>query len=230
MAENKKAFVLYADILSTFDYLTMEQRGQVITWVLQYVNDMKPEPLPGLLAAICEPIKQQLKRDLIKYETRAANSRKNGKKGGAPTKTKNPKKPSGIIKNPGEPKKPDTVTVTVTDKVTVTDNVILLKETIENYLISSFTWKEAVLRKLKTNGINTTILVIDKFIRNFAIELEATEDLFKTGHENKKHFTHWVTIQLKNEKTTTNKKQSRNESNAEHNAKTAQELGFGQNQ
>ena len=66
MAENKKGFILYADLLQTFTYLNLEQRGQVITWVLEYVNDLNPEPLEGLLMAVVEPIKQQLKRDLKK--------------------------------------------------------------------------------------------------------------------------------------------------------------------
>ena len=110
MAEDKKGFVLYADQIHTMMYLTNEQRGEVFYWVLQYVNDLNPEPLNGLLQAVVEPIKQQLKRDLIKYEKRAERSKENGKLGGRP---KQPKKPSGFIKNLDEPKEPDTVTVTV---------------------------------------------------------------------------------------------------------------------
>ena len=131
MAENKKAFVLYSDLKHTTDHLSNEDAGKVFKWVLDYVNDLDPEPLNGLLAAVCEPIKQTLKRDLKKYERRANNSRNNGKLGGRPPNEKNPKKPSGLIDNPDEPRKPDSVSdsdsVSVSDKVKVRDKDINTK-------------------------------------------------------------------------------------------------------
>jgi len=103
--EVDRSFVLYTDIKYTTDHLSDEDAGKVFKWVLDYVNDLNPEPLKGLLAAVCEPIKQTLKRDLKKYERRANNSRNNGKLGGRPPNEKNPDKPSGLIDNPTEPKK-----------------------------------------------------------------------------------------------------------------------------
>jgi len=44
MAENKKGFLLYADYLEDFSGLNMEERGQLITTILEYVNDLNPEP------------------------------------------------------------------------------------------------------------------------------------------------------------------------------------------
>jgi len=81
MVKNKKAFVLYCDLIHTFDHLTNEQSGEIFKYLLEYVNDKDPEPLNGLLQAVAEPIKQQLKRDLKKYESRAERSRINGKNG-----------------------------------------------------------------------------------------------------------------------------------------------------
>jgi len=103
--------------------LSFEDRGKIITWILEYVNDENPKPLNGLLAAVCEPIKQQLKRDLKKYEKRAESSRNNGKLGGRPNNLKEPRKPSGLNNNLAEPRKPviDTVSVTDSVKVSVTD-------------------------------------------------------------------------------------------------------------
>jgi len=126
MAENKKAFVLYSDLKYTTDHLSNEDAGKVFKWVLDYVNDLDPEPLNGLLAAVCEPIKQTLKRDLKKYERRANNSRNNGKLGGRPPNEKNPKKPSGLIDNPDEPKKPDSVSVSVSVSDSVSDSVSVI--------------------------------------------------------------------------------------------------------
>ena len=68
MSKDKKSFVIYCDLIHTFEHLSNEQRGEVIWWVLEYVNDKDPEPLKGLLAAVVEPIKQQLKRDLKKWD------------------------------------------------------------------------------------------------------------------------------------------------------------------
>ena len=81
MAKDKKGFVLYADLIHTMKYLTDEQRGLIFLWVLEYVNDMNPEPLSGLLQAVVEPIKQQLKRDLEKYEVKKESFSNSGKLG-----------------------------------------------------------------------------------------------------------------------------------------------------
>lgn len=69
MAKDKKGFVLYCDLIHTFEHLTTEQVGEVTMWILKYTNDLDPKPLNGLLQAVVEPIKQQLKRDLKKFET-----------------------------------------------------------------------------------------------------------------------------------------------------------------
>lgn len=122
MAEGKKSFVLYSDLIHSMKHLTLEQRGEVFTWILEYVNDENPKDKEGLMQGFIETIKQQLKRDLKKYEERAQRSRENGAKGGRP---KNPKKPSGLNKNPDEPKKPDSDTVN--DNDTVNDSVIKKK-------------------------------------------------------------------------------------------------------
>jgi hypothetical protein len=80
MAEQKKSFVLYGDLIHTTKHLTNEDAGKVFKWVLEYVNDKHPKPLKGLLAAVCEPIKQQLKRDLLKYESKREQYSEAGKK------------------------------------------------------------------------------------------------------------------------------------------------------
>jgi len=81
MAEGKKSFNLYADIIDTFEHLTNEQRGEVIWWILQYVNDRKPEPLNGLLMAVIANIQAQLKRDLDKYRIKLEQSSESGRIG-----------------------------------------------------------------------------------------------------------------------------------------------------
>jgi hypothetical protein len=81
MAEDKKGFILYADLIASFEYLSNEQRGEVIWWVLQYVNDKHPEPLEGSLMAVIATIRAQLKRDLEKYEKKTGKNSESGRIG-----------------------------------------------------------------------------------------------------------------------------------------------------
>ena len=68
MAENKKSFLLYCDLLHTVKKLSDEQAGKLFKHVLEYVNDLNPET-EDIITDLCfEPIKQNLKRDLQKYE------------------------------------------------------------------------------------------------------------------------------------------------------------------
>ena len=68
MAENKKSFVLYADLLQNIDHLTNEEKGILFTHLLEYVNDMSPVLEDRLVLTAWKPIERQLKRDLIKFE------------------------------------------------------------------------------------------------------------------------------------------------------------------
>lgn len=124
MAENKKSFVLYSDLIHTVKKMPVEKQAKLFTTILEYVNDLEPDVSDDLiLDLVFEPIKQQLKRDLKKWENKADQSRENGKKGGRPKKTQeNPRKPIGFFENLDEPKKPVNVNVNVNDSVNVNDN------------------------------------------------------------------------------------------------------------
>lgn len=114
MAKDKKSFVAYCDWLESFEELTDEEAGRLAKHLFRYVNDLDPEA-PDKITKMCFiPIKQSLKRDLVKYEERANRARENGAKGGRP-KTQ---KTQSVI---SEPKKPDngSVSVNVNDSVSV---------------------------------------------------------------------------------------------------------------
>jgi hypothetical protein len=120
MAENKKSFILYADLIHTFNELSDEEAGKLIKHIFSYVNDLEPEINDRLLKIAFEPIKQQLKRDLKRWENFREKQSYNGKKGGRPakanTETENPENP----KNPSlsdESQKSLNVTVNVNDNV-----------------------------------------------------------------------------------------------------------------
>ena len=68
MATNKKSFLLYCDIIHTIEKLSDEQAGKLLKHILRYVNDQDPIAEDVLTEIAFEPIKQNLKRDLVKYE------------------------------------------------------------------------------------------------------------------------------------------------------------------
>lgn len=80
MAENKKGFLLYCDLIHTVEKLDDEQAGKLFKHVLEYVNDFNPIT-EDLLTQVCfEPIKQSLKRDLKKWEKQQEQRIAAGKK------------------------------------------------------------------------------------------------------------------------------------------------------
>jgi hypothetical protein len=126
MAEGKKSFMAYVDWGEIFNQLDDDQAGRLAKHLFAYVNDEDPQSEDAIINLAFTPIKQQLKRDLVKWEERAERSRSNGSKGGRPPKEEKPSGFSGLSEKPG---KPDTVDVTVTVDVddTVKEKVIKKK-------------------------------------------------------------------------------------------------------
>jgi len=120
MANGKKSFVLYCDLIHTLEHLTDEQAGKLFKHVAQYVNDKDPETNDAIVKIAFEPIKQQLKRDLSRWEGYIEKQSLNGKKGGRPKTQAKAKKPKPLLENPTKAKKADSVTVSVS----VSDSVI----------------------------------------------------------------------------------------------------------
>ena len=81
MAENKKSFILYADLLHTVKKLPDEKAGKLLKHILEYVNDNNPITDDMLVDIVFEPIKQQLKRDLNKWEGNKTTKSNAGKLG-----------------------------------------------------------------------------------------------------------------------------------------------------
>ena len=142
--------------MHTFEHLTNEQRGEIIMWILRYTNDLNPKPLNGLLQAVVEPIKQQLKRDLKKFEGSKDKKSEAGKLGNLKkwhpdlykdvTNKKRTLEDSLIIaKNRTATNLVAQVAVTDTVTVTVKDKVIDSKEIGEvkpSHLPSFLNWLE----------------------------------------------------------------------------------------
>ena len=78
MAQGKKSFVLYTDLLEVVEELSDEEAGQLFKTILRYVNDKNPE-VPKSIKLAFIPIRQDLKRDLEKYEAKRERFMKIGK-------------------------------------------------------------------------------------------------------------------------------------------------------
>lgn len=118
MAENKKSFLLYCDLIHTIKKMPKDKAGELFLHILEYVNDENPKSEDLIINLTFEPIKQQLKRDLIKYEALREKNRLSARKRWDA---------SAYKPMPNDAKNADSVTDTVND--TVTDNVLLKKET-----------------------------------------------------------------------------------------------------
>lgn len=67
MAEDKSSAVVYADWGSIFDKLEDAEAGRLIKHFFNYIRDKNPEAPDRLTDIAFEPIKLQLKRDLVKW-------------------------------------------------------------------------------------------------------------------------------------------------------------------
>src|SRR6187399_280332 len=112
MAEGKKSFVLYSDIIHTVRKLPNNKAGELFKLILSYVNDENPTTKDLAVDLVFEPIKQQLKRDLKQWEETREKRSEAGKLGGRPKKQEEAKK--AVNGN---------VTVTVNDTVTKIQNI-----------------------------------------------------------------------------------------------------------
>ena len=82
MAENKKGFVLYCDLIHTVKKMPKNKIADLFLTILSYVNDENPVVNDLLVGVVFEPIKLQLKRDLVKYEHTKEKRSAIGKEGG----------------------------------------------------------------------------------------------------------------------------------------------------
>lgn len=122
MAENKKGFILYCDLIHTIEQLPNEKAGELFKHILRYVNDLNPITEDLITKISFEPIKQQLKRDLSKWEQVSTKRSDAGRLGGL--KSGEVRKANAIHNEANEANAlKSKQNEQVTDKVTVTDTV-----------------------------------------------------------------------------------------------------------
>lgn len=82
MADTKKSFILYADLIHTVKKMKPEDAGELFLHILKYINADEPETDNMIVDLTFEPIKQQLKRDLKGWESKRLKRAEAGRKGG----------------------------------------------------------------------------------------------------------------------------------------------------
>ena len=83
----KKSFVMYYDFWEQLEFLSCEQRGELITAVYEYVRNGEVESAISPIAkAVFLGVKQALDRDARAYEETCKRNKENGKHGGRPKK------------------------------------------------------------------------------------------------------------------------------------------------
>jgi hypothetical protein len=110
----KKSFVLYSDLKALLDKLPDVEAGKLFKTILDYVNDLNPEPEELIVQVAFEPIKQQLKRDLNKWDEIKGKRSKAGKMSAAK---------KALLLTSVESVEQDETKSTVNENVNVNDNV-----------------------------------------------------------------------------------------------------------
>lgn len=133
MAQNKKVVLLYCDLIHTVEKLDNETAGELFKHYLRYVNDLNPTTKSQIVDVVFEPIKQNLKRDLCKWEKTLEGRSKAGKISAEKRRIKKELQQNSTnstnVKSVQQTSTNPTVTVTVNDTVKVKDNNISIRDT-----------------------------------------------------------------------------------------------------
>lgn len=152
MAENKKSVLLYCDIIYTVEELDDADAGLLFKHYLRYINDLNPEPPSKLIKIVFEPIRQNLKRDLKKWEQK---SLKNSESAHIRWDKENANASERIERNAKHADK-DTVTVIDTVKVNVTDkvkeNIIITASKLATIETREINFRDKLIPYLDTYG------------------------------------------------------------------------------
>ena len=121
MAENKKSFVLYCDLIHTVKELSFTDAGKLFKHILAYVNDENPQTDSLIIKVAFQPIKQQLKRDLRKWEEIRGKRSEAGK--ASANKRQQKQQVLTSVNKAQQSSTNPTVTVNVNDTVNVNENI-----------------------------------------------------------------------------------------------------------
>tara|TARA_R110000851_G_scaffold136992_2_gene272760 strand:- start:601 stop:1218 length:618 start_codon:yes stop_codon:yes gene_type:complete len=191
MAEDKKAFVIYCDLIHNIDHLSLEEKGLLFNHLLEYVNDMNPVLKDRVVLSAWKPIERQLKRDLIKFEG-VKSKRSNAGKRSAEIRALKKSEQKTTNSTSVESAEQASTNPTVTDTVTVTDIIDKSINNIKykNNIISDKAYLEITAMQTKSN-VDTVL----KYLETFEKHLIQTSEQKQTLKDFKSHFTNWFNRQ-----------------------------------
>ena len=207
MAENKKSFLLYANIIEVVSKLPDDKAGQLFKHILEYVNDLNPKTEDLMIELVFLPIKQRLKADLDIWEKKKIGYSKAGKASAEARKNKkqSPEENNDLkaekfnkfwdIYNKKQGKKK-----CLTKFLKLKDSDILkIAETIENYIKSTpdikfrkdpYTylngehWNDEIKKEPKVISYRSKFTTIDKVIELFnETDFNKTIKKYKSSEE-----------------------------------------------
>ena len=167
MAEDKKGFVLYADLIHTINKMPSEKAGDLFKHILRYVNDEEPTTDDMLIDLVFEPIKQQLKRDLRKYEDKKVQWSDAGKRSAEVRKANKKQRTLTDV----EVRSTD-LTVTVKDTVIVKDIIYTQTNFLED-------WKKARLHYDKQPTNITSLKAFELINFNKILKDYGSDDFYQ---------------------------------------------------
>jgi len=214
MAQNKKSFVLYCDLIDNIDHLTNEEKGILFNHLLEYVNDKNPVLEDRVLISVWKPIQRQLKRDLKKFEEVKIKRSEAGKESARLRALKKEQQP--LTKSTSvESVQQGSTNSTVNDNVNVNvinnkrdEDEIFTNEYLSKYkiycseLVKDTAFLESINRIHKISmDKEVCMLTIVKYLKLFLEHI----NISKEKHENKgkfnTHFSNWLRRQPTIEKT-----------------------------
>jgi len=178
MAENKKSFILYSDLIFVVKKLVEKDRenktnyaGELFLHILEYVNDKEPIAIDFIVEMAFEPIRQQLKRDLKEWSLIKEDRSNSGKIGNLKrwnidlydkviSKEMTIKQAESVAKcrkvsHPDSTLSLPIANIAVNDNVNDNVNVYINIESFQNFRNIAFDkLDDKIKNKLKTFGIN----------------------------------------------------------------------------
>jgi hypothetical protein len=202
MAEDKKGFVLYADLIHTLGKMPDDKAGELFKHILSYVNDQDPVTDDLIIQLTFEPIKQQLKRDLKKYDEIKLKRSDAGKES-ARLKALKKKQQDKLNSTSVESVKQDSTNPTVRD--TVNDNVNVNISFIDKMDLfkkkvgedDNVIWRDNVYRMHKIQK-GKLFRVVEQFTIHLAIQNNGIYN--ENFAEFRRHCSNWIGTSIQNGK------------------------------
>lgn len=213
MAENKKSFILYADLIHTVKKMPRKKAGDLLVIILEYVNDENPKINDPVVDLVFEPIKQQLKRDLKSWEETRVERSAAGKQGGIKSgESRRNKANEANASKSKQNEANEAVSVNGTVNVNVNENVIVMRERDTRTVVNAET-------EILKNPIDFERIVMNagreksqgiEILHTYHLYLESKELYPKTKKSVFAGFEKWINDEKKFERNGTHKRNNSN--------------------